>query len=232
MKRRLGAPPSLAPDDILLARAIESGHLTHIRTRGIGNARSAGQAHLVVAPIIASNDHWIGTLVISKMPFAALNKDTLQLIAVLCAAYADVLAAAPDARRLAAELPNCPVEFADELTRLHRLSSRFSIDSQISCLSFGPSPRREELFATVLGMRRSPDCVWTLRQDENHLLITLIPFGEPGTTAGHLNRVRERLRTVTGAEMEELAISHLILSLCNPDAIERFKKIVVEAVPA
>ena len=96
--------------------------------------------HLVVAPILTSGDQLLGVLVVTRMPFFALNEDTLRTLSLLLGLYADSVVVSDRVGQVMSQVPRCPYDFADELVKLIRMQRDFGINSHIVVLQFGPTP--------------------------------------------------------------------------------------------
>src|SRR4051794_20773322 len=75
-RAKLGDPPPVKSNDSLLEYALEKRALAHLQTEGVAVGEQVPTDHLVVAPILTSGDQLLGVLVITRMPFFALNEDT------------------------------------------------------------------------------------------------------------------------------------------------------------
>lgn len=218
----LGDPPPLRRDDPLLVFAQERRGLAHVQTAEVD--REIPTDHLVVVPIVASDRRVLGMLVVTRMPFFALNEDTLQTLAVMISAYADGITAAGSVLPVLRAHPGCPIDFAEELVKLLRLQRDFGIASHIVLLTFGEHPERSDMFQNVLRAKRGPDLIWAV---ENLLgrsfILNLMPLAGQAAVEGYLVRVESMLRESFGADLDALHVSfHAIaLSETEPLAVAR-----------
>jgi hypothetical protein len=83
-----------------------------------------------------------------------MTEDTLQMLSVLCAAYADSITASENVRPLIAAYPACPAYFAEEMLKLARLHRDFNLQSHIVVLDMGEHAQRLDLFHLLLRQRR------------------------------------------------------------------------------
>lgn len=222
---RIGAVPGLDADDPLLAYALEHRALAHLQSDGIDER--VPTRHLVVAPLITSDGQLLGVLAVSRMPFFALNHDTLQLVAVLVGVYADSIAYGPAVRAILSVVPACPEPFADELARLLRIEREHAIDSQIVVFRFGGHERALEARHFVERNRRAPDVGWAPlvaaagSTQARAAFVNLLPIAGPATVAGYLARIETGLRERLGADFGALAIETTVIALASGDAVDR-----------
>jgi hypothetical protein len=218
----LGDPPALDPADPLLAYARERGQLAHVQVSELD--KSLPTAHLAVAPITNSARRNLGVLVVTRMPFFALNEEALQTLAVLVSAYADGVSAAELVLPILAEYPGCPIEFAEELVKLTRIQHDFGVESRIVTMVFDKHPERIDLFRHVLRNRRGPDVVWSVENLlERSFIITLMPIAGEAAVEGYLLRMQNSLRELFGSDFSSLSIRTIVVSLSNPDPLAAVK---------
>jgi hypothetical protein len=221
----LGEPPALLPSDPLLAFAREQRSLAHIQIEQLDKALPT--EHLVVAPITDSRRKLLGVLAVTRMPFFALNEDTLQTISVLLAAYADGVTVAEQVMPVLAEYPGCPIDFAEELIKLTRIQRDFGVQSRIVTLTLGDHPERADIYQHVLRNRRGPDVVWRIENIANQsFIITLMPIAGDASVEGYVLRMQNSLRENFGADFPELAVRVTVTSLSEPDPLAAVKRLM------
>lgn len=192
-----GATP-LDPDDPLVQFALARQQLSHVQHLEPGQAQSS--RYLVVAPVRTSLTQTLGLLAVERMPFFALNDETLQTLTVLTAYYADHLIAADAAAPLREALPDCPDQFVEEVLKLARIERDTGIPSHIVALSFGRSGKQEDGFALVQRMQRSLDLIWELREGDVRIMLTLMPLAGPSAVQGYLSRIEAALKDQLGVD--------------------------------
>lgn len=198
-----GEKSALDPGDSLIRQALSSGQLCHLQ---MSHMREGGSRYLIAAPIRPANQPLLGMLLVERLPFVALHSETVQILAVLCGYYGDLV---NDVKSLqGAELaPGCPGEFTAELLRLHRLNRDVGMSSILVALRFGPHPRREELFRQIARQRRTLDMQWEIRNCEPHVLVTLMPLAGGAAVEGYTDRIDAWLRQHYGQGLIDLNIS-------------------------
>ncbi len=216
---RVGAVPSLDAEDPLLAYALEHRALAHLQSDGI-DERSVTR-HLVVAPILTSDDRLLGVLAVSRMPFFSLNHDTLQLVAVLVGAYADSVAYGAPLRAILSVIPACPEEFADELARLARIEREHGIESQIVVFRFGAVERAAEAQHFIERSRRAPDVAWApVIAGARGTFVNLLPIATAATVAGYLGRTEVSLRERFDSDFRGLSIDITTIAFSDGEPVE------------
>jgi hypothetical protein len=168
-------------------------------------------------------------LVITRMPFFAMNDEMLQTIVVLLAAYADGVTAADQVLPIVADIPGMPIEFAEEYVKLARLYSEFGIASHITVLACFGHPDRADIVRQLNRERRLPDIVWVVDNlVECSFVITLMPLAGPAAVEGFIARLQGSMRESRGAEFRELGIYAHVLPFSGANPIADLKRVLFE----
>ncbi|MFO1385257.1 MAG: PelD GGDEF domain-containing protein [Chitinivorax sp.] len=194
----IGGASELQPDDPLLQFALENQMLSHVQHLE-GDLAQASR-YLLVAPIKTSLSQTRGLLVVERMPFFALNEETLQTLTVLIAYYADHLIAADAAIPMREMLPDCPELFAEEVLKLARIEKETGIPSHIVALSVGRSGRQKDIYAMIKRMQRTLDLVWEMEEGEIKIMLTLMPLAGQQAVDGYLARIEAALQDQFGVD--------------------------------
>ncbi|MGZ8154430.1 MAG: PelD GGDEF domain-containing protein, partial [Burkholderiales bacterium] len=157
-RAKLGDPPPVRTNDSLLEYALEKRALAHLQTEELG--RDIPTEHLVVAPIVTSGDQLLGVLVVTRMPFFALNEDTLRTLSLLLGLYADSVVVSDQVGPIMSQVPGITYDFADELVKLMRLQRDYGINSHCVVLQFGPHAERVDMILFATRLRRRFDVQW------------------------------------------------------------------------
>jgi polysaccharide biosynthesis protein PelD len=215
---RLGPAADLNEGDPLLRYVLERGELAHVQAEGV--AEHAATPQLLVAPITTSDARLLGVLSVSRMPFFALNQDTLQLIDVLLGAYADALASSPERGAISSVLSDISDEFAEELARLMRIEREFSIDSRMVVFTFGEHPFALDAYNHIMRTRRAPDLAWIpVRAHLRSAMVVLLPIARAATVEGYLLRTEAGLRETFAADFAQLRIRTVTIALSDPEPV-------------
>ncbi|MFZ5576360.1 MAG: PelD GGDEF domain-containing protein [Pseudomonadota bacterium] len=201
----LGEQSALDPDDPLIRQVLDSGQLCHLQ---MNHMREGNSRYLIAAPIRPANQPLLGLLLVERLPFVALHSETVQILAVLCGYYGDLVHDVKSLEKEAGQVvPGCPSDFAAELLRLHRLNREVGMTSALVALRFGPHPRRMDIFRQIVRQRRTLDNQWEIMGEDRLVLITLMPLSAEAAVEGYLNRIDAWLGQHYGQGMIGLDIS-------------------------
>lgn len=194
----LGDPGALAADDPLYRYAMEQEMVAHVQTGSIPELQRDASKYLVCAPLSPSNGRPLGMLVVERLPFFALNEDTLQLLSVLIGYYADGVRLNQAAQPVLAVVPDCPPEFAQDIVRLHRIRLMAGIDSSLVALVFHNDDSAVDIYDQVRRLKRGVDLCWEITGQHHRALITLLPLAGSAAVEGYLLRIETALRSQFG----------------------------------
>jgi hypothetical protein len=227
-RARLGEPPQLKPNDSLLECALERRTLAHLQTQDLRADLPTG--HLVVAPIITSGDQLLGVLVVTRMPFFALNQDSLRVLSLLLGLYADSVVVSDRVAEVMSQVPRCPYDFADELVKLMRLQRDYDINSHIVVLQFGAHPERVDMILFATRLRRRFDVQWQFggAEQQSTGIANLMPLATEVAVRGYLERMEVALRDRFGGDFETLRIRPYVISLQQHEPLAVLGRIVSE----
>lgn len=214
----IGTPIELNADDPLLLHALEHKSLAHLLT-GVLPEASLPSPFLVVAPVLASGGQLLGVLAINRMPFFALNDETLQMLSVMLGYYADCVVEAEGTRHFIERLPAAPHQFAGEFSRLLRLQHEFGLDSHVVALIFHNNESGHQIVAQLARIRRGLDVVWQVEEGQRLVIVTLMPLANAAAVEGYLLRIETWLKEYMGSSYDELSVTPIDISLAEPDPV-------------
>jgi polysaccharide biosynthesis protein PelD len=188
----IGDAEELYADDPLVARALFEKQLAHVRSE---QATIFESKYLVAAPIVGSDGTVLGMLVVSNLPFLALNAENLQLMTVMLGYYADALLASRAIRPIKVVFPACPPDFALELIRTKRLYDEANIESSLLAFRVPHGQINNSLFDYLQRTRRQTDFCWDFNTPEEFVHILLMPLAGYAAVEGILQRIEGDLRT-------------------------------------
>lgn len=219
MQAQIGHPPSLGYDDPMLEEVMEQHTLTHVAEH------LERSNHLAIAPILTANDQLLGVLVISHMPFFAVNQENMQFISLLLGYYADVIYRNDKIQILQKELPGCPPQFVEELLRVQRVYERIGITSHV--VAFRLRGEEGKLLANEISrMRRGLDVLCTLERETDTLLVTLLPLATTAASEGYIMRIQQWLLERHNKDYVELGIDIFDIDLARSDAVMQLTNIL------
>ncbi len=225
----LGKPRVLDAADRLIRIALEERRLSHVAEL------DEDSRFLVAAPILSSR-RLHGLLVVSDMPFLALEQKNLLTLSLILTDYAELMERERVIGPLSQDWPDCPPDFAFALHRLWRTRETAGIASSLVTL-LGPRNRRvESLFEQLLAHKRTLDLYW-LRREKNALALhILLPLGSRQQAAGLLQRIETLLMEQYGARLEDWRVQTDTVTLDLPpaDLLERLapRQQAASAAPA
>ena len=226
MRAKVGDPPQVKGNDTLLEYSMEKRSLAHLQTEGLGT--DIPTEHLVVAPVLTSGDELLGVLVVTRMPFFALNEDTLRTMSLLLGLYADSVVVSDKVAEVMTKVPRCPYDFADELVKLVRMQKDYSINSHVVVLAFLPHPERVDMILFATRLRRRFDVQWQFGGGDREAtgIANLMPLASELAVRGYLERMENALKDRFGRDFEELKVRPYVISLQQHDPLQVLGRIV------
>jgi len=225
-RAKLGEPPMVKGNDSLLEYALEKRTLAHLQTEDIG--KEIPTDHLVVAPILTSGDALLGVVVVTRMPFFALNEDTLRTLSLLLGLYADSVVVSDSVGQVMTHVPGVTYDFADELVKLQRLQRDFGINSHCVVLQFAPHPERVDMILFATRLRRRFDVQWQFGGSERQStgIANLMPLASDTAVRGYLERMEGALKDRFGGDFESLHVRPYVISLEQHDPLAVLERVV------
>lgn len=187
----IGSARPLAVTDPLVAYCVEKRELSHVQMNELRGA--AHSRYLIVAPVATSEGRLLALLAVEQMPFLALNAEALATLSVLLGYYADALAVSRAARIMQRALPGCPLDFADELNRCHRMWTEARVYSSLLLVKFGSHPESEAFAKVIRREFRDLDIVWEIARPRGAAFLTLMPLAGPAGVEGCVARLESAL---------------------------------------
>jgi hypothetical protein len=227
-RAKLGDPPPVKANDSLLEYALEKRTLAHLQTEDVAIGADLPTDHLVVAPILTSGDQLLGVLVVTRMPFFALNEDTLRTLSLLLGLYADSVVVSDDVGQVMTRVPRCPYDFADELVKLIRMQRDFGINSHVVVMQFAPHPERVDMILFATRLRRRFDVQWQFGggDRESTGIANLMPLASDIAVRGYLERMEGALKDRFGGDFETLHVRPYVISMEQHDPLAVLGRIV------
>ncbi|HYC46734.1 MAG TPA: PelD GGDEF domain-containing protein [Burkholderiales bacterium] len=225
-RAKLGEPPAIRGNDSLLEYALEKRTLAHLQTEDVGTELPT--EHLVIAPILTSGDQLLGVLVVTRMPFFALNEDTLRTMSLLLGLYADSVVVSDNVGQVMSHVPGVTYDFADELVKLMRLQRDYGINSHCVVLQFGPHSERVDMILFATRLRRRFDVQWQFGGGERQStgIANLMPLASDTAVRGYLERMEGALKDRFGGDFEQLQVRPYVISLEQHDPLAVLGRIV------
>lgn len=211
----IGAARLLDTTDPLVTYCMAKKELSHVQMSELrGAARSR---YLVVAPVITSEGRILALLAVEQMPFLALHGEALATLSVLLGYYADALAVSRAARIMQRALPGCPLEFADELNRCHRMWRQAQVYSSLMLIRFGGHPDAPAYAATIRRQFRDLDVIWEIAQPRGMVYLALMPLAGPAGVEGAMTRLEASLDQRHHVNFDAARIAPYSVQLADED---------------
>ena len=190
----LGMIQPLVRDDTLLQYSVEHRSLAHIQTGAMSVDARDQSDYLICAPLITSQDLLVGMLVVEKMPFFALNDNALQQLAVFAGFYADGVSMGQAAYPVIQAVPDCPIELALDVVRLHRIKVNEGVESTLVVLVFEHDARSLDIYEQVKRLNRGVDINWHFSGKRRSALLTLLTLAGSSAVEGYLHRIESAIQ--------------------------------------
>lgn len=196
----VGEPHPLALEDPLVARALKSNELVHVRLES-AEARAASR-YLVCAPAVDSQGHARFFLTVEMMRFTALTLEGLQTLSVLLGYYADSLSMAHVIRPLRQSVPHVESGFALEMMRLTRIANETGLESGLVALTIEPGPQARAVWDQLLRSGRKLDVAWPIVVANRYALLTIMPLAGSAAVESYLLRIERLMKERFGLDFE------------------------------
>ena len=207
---RIGEPGSLRSDDPLVRACLETGALAHVQTQG---AADAGSAYLAVAPACDGEGRTLAVLAVEQMPFFSLHEENLQTLSVLLGYYADGIGRITAGQVIRELMPACPLPFAEELVRLHRIWMTVRVPTTLIGLQFGNHPERDAYAEALRRNIRDLDMVWEIQGDAGLVFAVMLPLSGRAAVDGYLTRIERLLHDNFGKTLDAARVIPYVVQL-------------------
>ena len=187
----IGPAQALDTADPMVRHCLEHRAISHVQVDDFG------QRYVLVAPVASSDGRLLALLAVEQMSFLALQEETLSTLGVLLGYYADALQVSRAARVMRTALPSCPLEFADELVRMHRMRVAQQVPSTLLLLRFGGHPDSAAFAAFIRRQMRDLDMIWDLPPaggaEGRFDMLLLLPLAGEAAAADAIDRLEGAL---------------------------------------
>lgn len=223
----VGRPVELQVNDPMILLALKTKHQVHLQDALLQTAR---RSDLIAAtPLINIKLQPIGLMVISNMPFTALNANNLQTVAVLLESYADYLRLLQGSSDLLPAWPEAPRGLLSDFAWLTRLRTDYGLESR--CMVWHAKHAREdEILAEILALHTRGETAWRWPVDQSQLrqpscVIALIPFSGVSGVRVYKQRLLDAIGQRFG-EIGPMQLSGIDFALCNDHSFVRLRALV------
>ena len=223
----VGRQVALEDNDPLVLRALETGHQVHLQDALLETARRS--ALVAATPLLSTERQPFGLMVISNMPFTALNADNLQTIAVLLESYADYLRMLVGATDLLAVWPDAPRGLMGDFAWLTRLRTDYGLESR--CVVWRASHAQEkDMLIEILALHTRGETAWHWPQvqapkQDSPCVIALIPFSSASGVRVYKQRIVDAMHQRFG-EIDPKQLSAVDFALGPTSSFARLRNLV------
>lgn len=184
----IGTLNTLQLHDKMVTHALETRKIVHINHSSLNDYHDNN--YLIVAPLLTNShqdNNLIGIVVIEEMPFFALHEESVQMIAILSAYYAESIDISQRIHHIQSHYPLCPHDFADEIEKLFILEQKFGIESHLVALIFPEN--HYDVLQEIIRLKRQLDSIWEIPFSTHKVLITLMPLADQKAVEGYIARM-------------------------------------------
>ncbi len=213
-------------DDLLVRSALESGTAAFQAVNQLSDDQAS--SYLAVVPLRTSSGRILALLLVNDMPFMALHRETLQILAVLMAYAADQVEAANLAKSILAVYPDCPPLFGAELFKMSRLNRDLDVISILAVITLKPGPERESICLALERQQRGLDHSWRRDRLDDIQFITLLPFSGPAALEGYRSRLNDILKKQFQTSFDNEGISLTYVIMTGEDPLKQLDKLLTE----
>lgn len=222
----LGTPSAMDPSDPLLRTCLENRRLAHLHNSQIGKERQQSSKYLVCLPMCSVSGRLYGVVAVESMPFSALNKATLQMMAVMVGYYTDGLEQEGATAGIYARVPGCPNDFSMDLVKLCRIHNTAGIESSLVAFVFENNASGTQLYENIKRIKRSIDMSCTLSNARRKILIALLPLSNQQAAHGYLSRVEESLHELSGKNFPSAHVLPYVARLGATSAVDNLVQLL------
>ncbi len=216
----LGELRAVDPFDPLIRHTLTERRLVSLRETFVEKREESGTLLLAAVPLVDVNEKIWGVLVVQEMPFIALHKENLRLLAVMGGHIGDILSAGQGGER---EVDAEGVQFRHHLARALEDLRKYAIPSLAVAIRFPPNhPDLDQLIELFLSQVRGLDRPWRPAETapEQNILYLLMPLTTEHEFDPYRQRMERLLKENFGEEIESLGIRMYAHALVKKDNVQ------------
>lgn len=188
----IGQAAPLVTNDILVTRCLESHHTFYVAINTLDE--NDVSHYLAVVPMMTADNHLLGLLAVTELPFSGMTDESLRIMTLLMAYFADEIYATKESKAIIDIYPDCPSFFAAELLRLHHLYKISGIDSTLFTYTFHNDKQGHRLRKTIKQQIRGVDVYWERESDKDLQLLILMPLTLNGMVQAYIARISSKIK--------------------------------------
>lgn len=219
----LGEMPTVRSDDPLIQEALTDGRVVSVGHYGTGDdADDTSDTDLIATiPLTTAQGAVEAVVAVRHMPFFALTRANLQLLAVLAGHVADSIRTA---RETGVSDPETQT-FEAELKRAEADAQRFGLASGLVALKVPASEAAQQLRQRITERQRGLDVLWQENDANGTRMLVLLPLTDRAGVSGYETRLQAMSQEFHGGGLETFGIkvAHLIIEPgVSPSYIQAF----------
>jgi hypothetical protein len=208
----IGPADTLRINDPLVTRCLKSQETFYVAINTLGeNDVSDYQA---VVPMMTADQRMMGLLTVSELPFSSMTDESLRIMTLLMAYFADEIYSTQAANAILHAYPDCPPFFAMELLRLQHLYKISGIDSTLFIYTFPQDQSGHRLRHFIKQQIRGVDVFWERQNTTTLQLIILMPLTLNGMVSAYTSRIDTIIKGELNTTLQAgvLSMRHDLLS--------------------
>lgn len=139
-------------------------------------------------------------LAVSDISFFSLDEDNIRVIGVIFRYFCNHNMAIEKSLDILREWPDCPDDFAVELTILTELSTQYHVKSMLLVYTLNPDEHSGTLSRYLCTLCRGLDIVWQYTAEKSVRILFLLPFSGAASIEGHMARVSLEMKDRFGED--------------------------------
>lgn len=188
----IGQAEPLVTNDILVTRCLEAHHTFYVAINTLDD--NDVSHYLAVVPMMTADNHMLGLLAVKELPFSGMTDESLRIMSLLMAYFADEIYATRESKVITEAYPNCPSFFAAEILRLQHLYKISGIDSTVFTYTFHNNPQGLRLRKAIKQQIRGVDVYWERESDQHLQLLILMPLTLNGMVQAYIGRISSKIK--------------------------------------
>lgn len=188
----IGKAESLITNDILVTRCLKTHDTFYVAINTLDE--NDVSHYLAVVPMMTADNHLLGLLAVTELPFSGMTDESLRIMTLLMAYFADELYATKESLAITKVYPDCPSFFAAELLRLQHLYKISGIDSTIFIYTFHDDKQGHRLRKTIKQQIRGVDVYWERDTAKGLQLLILMPLTLNGMVESYIARISTKIK--------------------------------------
>jgi hypothetical protein len=197
---KLGSPKQVPIDDPMLIEACKTKQLTciHPEEAHVPGARRASENLVAVLPLTDVHGRLWGVVTVQAMPFQAMSRDNLSLLAVLGGHLGDVMALSAGGGAH---------QFHASLLRCHRDAREHGLSAALLALVVDSKQAPLKLCDELLELQRGLDQQWlTHNRRGQRALMRVMPLTDAEGVRGYLQRIDTWAKDRYGKSLSDLGV--------------------------